>query len=395
MSMATDAAPLPPTGLRLSLTLALQGAILGTFFAASAAPTPLYRLYQEQWGFSPTMLTLVFASYAFGLLAALLTIGALSDHVGRRPVIFGALALELASMGLFFAAADVNHLILARLVQGYASGAATAAIGAGVIDCDRRVGPLVSSITPMVGMAIGALGTATLILYAPAPLHLVYALLGGLFALQAALIWATPETGPTKPGALGSLVPRVRVPVAARSMLLRVSAPNIALWSVGAFSLSLMPSLVKAATGITSPILGGLLVCALTLPGASAVLLMRPVAPPLGLRICSLLVAGGFLVILAGTHVGSAPVMVGGMLVTGFGFGGAFMNAVRLLVPLATPGERGMLLSAFYVESYLAFSVPALAAGALAHTLGLVVTADLYGAFIILLALTGALVRLP
>lgn len=44
----------------------------------SAAPSPLYPVYQQLWGFSPAMLTLVFAVYVGALLASLLTVGALS-----------------------------------------------------------------------------------------------------------------------------------------------------------------------------------------------------------------------------------------------------------------------------------------------------------------------------
>jgi MFS family permease len=54
--------------------------------ASSAAPTPLYPLYQQSLHLSPLMITTVFAVYAFSLLAALLTVGGLSDHIGRKPV---------------------------------------------------------------------------------------------------------------------------------------------------------------------------------------------------------------------------------------------------------------------------------------------------------------------
>lgn len=59
-----------------------------TFLAASSAPTPLYQVYQDNLHFSAAMLTVIFGVYAVSLLAALLTVGSLSDHVGRRPVIF-------------------------------------------------------------------------------------------------------------------------------------------------------------------------------------------------------------------------------------------------------------------------------------------------------------------
>ena len=94
---STENSPRPSIGFH-ALTLA-------TFFGASAAPTPLYRIYQENFSVSPVLITVIFAVYAFALLAALLTAGSISDHLGRKPVIFFALLLEIVAMGLFVIAA--------------------------------------------------------------------------------------------------------------------------------------------------------------------------------------------------------------------------------------------------------------------------------------------------
>ncbi len=82
--------------------LALNTITLMTFMAASSAPTPLYRLYQQIWQFSPVTLTLIFATYAFTLLGSLLIIGSLSDYIGRRPVIIAAISLQIISMSFFY-----------------------------------------------------------------------------------------------------------------------------------------------------------------------------------------------------------------------------------------------------------------------------------------------------
>src|ERR1700750_2699725 len=107
-------------GRRLSRPIAFLAiaAIFVTFSAASAAPSPLYVVYQHLWGFSATTLTVVFAVYVAGLIGALLVLGALSDHIGRRPVLAAAIGLEAVSLLLFLSAGDVRVLLLARLVQG-------------------------------------------------------------------------------------------------------------------------------------------------------------------------------------------------------------------------------------------------------------------------------------
>jgi len=70
----------------------------GLFLFAAAAPSPLYAVYAAMWQFSAGALTEVFAVYAIALLIALLFTGALSDFLGRRPVILAALVIQLASM---------------------------------------------------------------------------------------------------------------------------------------------------------------------------------------------------------------------------------------------------------------------------------------------------------
>ena len=126
-----------------------------TFIATSSAPTPLYRLYQQGFDLSPLLLTVIFAAYAFTLLGALLTVGSLSDHVGRRPVVFAALLLNIVAMAMFIEAHSAAGLIAARMVQGFAVGAATTSLGALILDGNRTHGPLFNSLTIFVGLTLG------------------------------------------------------------------------------------------------------------------------------------------------------------------------------------------------------------------------------------------------
>src|SRR5471032_1581028 len=170
--------------------------------ASSSAVTPLYRLYQQSMHLTPFWITIVFATYVASLLAALLTVGSLSDHVGRRPVILAALLLNAAAMLLFTEARDVGQLILARAVQGLSVGTGTTALGAAILDTSRARGALLNSVTAFLGLMTGSLGAAALITFAPDPLHRVYDVLLGLTALMIALLWVMPESSTRKEGAL-------------------------------------------------------------------------------------------------------------------------------------------------------------------------------------------------
>ncbi|AVB20090.1 MULTISPECIES: MFS transporter [Pseudomonas syringae group] len=366
------------------------------FFAASSTPTPLYHLYQEAWGFSSGVLTLIFAVYAFSLLAALLMGGSLSDYLGRRPVIFGALLLQIVSMLLFIFARDVTWLVAARLLQGFATGLAASALGAALLDSDQAKGPLINSISPMLGMAVGALGTALLVQWAPLPLMLAYCFLLAAFVIQAIYLGRVAETVSRQPGVWQSLKPSLHVPQQARRMLWLVLPVDIAAWALGGFFLSLSPSLLAAATGSTSPLNGGLAVAALTLSGALAIVTLRQREPVLGLWVGASFLPLGVAVILLAVNLGALWLFFVGAVVAGIGFGSSFLGALRMLMPLAHAHERAGLMSAFLVLSYLAFCIPALIAGYFAHSVGLVMTSNVYGAVVItlaLIALAGLIVR--
>src|SRR5215471_14596633 len=127
-----------PTVSRLSArgTFFLLASVVVSFLAGSIAPTPLYATYQAAWGFSPITTTVIFGIYAIAVLVALLTVGSLSDYVGRRPVLIGATLLQAGIMLVFTSAHDMTDLVIARIVQGLATGAAIAAVGAGLLDVD-------------------------------------------------------------------------------------------------------------------------------------------------------------------------------------------------------------------------------------------------------------------
>lgn len=361
-----------------------------TFLAASSAPTPLYQVYQENLHFSAAMLTVIFGVYAVSLLAALLTVGSLSDYLGRKPVIFVALLLNIVAMLLFINADSTAHLIVARALQGFATGMATAVLSATLLDTDRVRGPMLNSLAPMLGMASGGLGSGLLVEYAPRPTQLIYFTMLGLMVLQAIYVWRLPETVRRIPGALKSLAPTLHVPEQARRALWLAMPLNVAVWALGGFFSSLAPSLVNAATGSTSHLIGGGLVAVVTLSGAATIYSLRNRPADKIMRLSAALLAAGVALLLVAVQSASLPLFFVASVVAGFGFGGGFMGSIRSIVGSALPHERAGLMSAFYVLSYLAFCLPALLAGNLSRVYGLIATTDGYGAVLILLAL-GAL----
>ena len=373
----------------LSNTVTIVAAVIAamTFAASGSAPTPLYHQYQQSFGLTPFVVTIIFAAYVLSLLTALLTVGSLSDYIGRRPAILAALLLNIAAMAMFVTADSAMTLIAARAVQGFATGLATATLGAAILDTDRSRGPVLNSVTAFSGMTVGSLGAAALVSYAPYPGQLVYFVLLLLSAAEALVLWHMPETAQPKTGAIASLRPHVSVPPQARGALVQVTPVTIATWALGGFYFSLMPALVRAATGVTSPLVGGLVVSALTFSGALSVLSLRSVPASRILVGGIAALATGVAITLAGVHAQLVWLMLAGTIVSGTGFGATFSGTLRTVLPLAKTHERAGLLSAFYVEGYLSFSLPAVLTGFLAPIVGLTVAANVYGAAVIVMAL--------
>jgi MFS family permease len=365
--------------------------LLNLVLAASGVPSPLYRVYQERFGFSPGVLTTVFAVYAFALLAALLVVGALSDHVGRRPVLAGALLVEAGAMVLFLSADGVGWLLAARAVQGLATGAMTGAMGAALLDLqrpERPLGALVNSASPGLGLSLGAVAAGLLVEFVPAPTTWVFAVLTGLFVLAAAAVLVLlPESSPRLPGALASLRPRVGVPAAQRRAFLVALPCLAATWALGGLYASLGPSLVAGVYGIDDHLVGSLIVLALNGTGLVGSLGMRSVAAERAMVVGALVFAVGVTGTVVALATVSTPLFFATAVVSGFGFGSAFLGAVATVTRGVAPGQRAALLSSVFVVGYVMFSLPAIAAGVAAGRFGLRPTAEVYGAVLVVLAL--------
>ncbi|MET8199861.1 MFS transporter [Micromonospora taraxaci] len=369
------------------VSLLLLASILVSFLAASAAPTPLYGTYQERWHFSPITTTVVFAVYALAVLASLLTFGKLSDHVGRRPVLAVAIVVQMLSLVVFVFANGVPTLVVARLLQGLAAGAATGAVAAGMLDIDRARGTLANSIAPGIGTGSGALLSALLIDFLPAPTRLVYVVLFGVLLIQLVGIALMPETVTPMAGARRSLRPEIKLPRAVREPLLVVVPVLFAVWALAGFFGALGPALVRSLMN-TSIVVGGLVLFVFAVFGSIAVLLMRNTAARTVILIGIVALVLGMIVTLVSVMAESVPGFFVGLALGGVGFGGGFQGSLKTITPLVEAHERSSVLSLLYIVCYVGFGLPTVIAGFLVvYAGGLPQTADEYSVAVILLAL--------
>jgi MFS family permease len=369
------------------LQLVGLASITVSFLAASSAPTPLYATYQRAWGFSALTTTTVFGVYAVALLATLLTVGRLSDHVGRRPVLLFGITGQVLAVLVFADAHSVVSLIVARIIQGLATGTTIGAIGAAMLDIDPVRGAVANATAPGLGSGGGALLSAFAVQWLPAPTHLVYLVLAAVLVVQGFGVIFLPETSPRAPRALQSLIPQLEIPVQTRRPLLAAAPVLFAVWALAGFYGSLGPSLIDHMVGSTSVVDAGLGLGVLAgVAAATTYVLRRAPARKVMLIGTSTLIVGVAVVLLA-IWVESPLTFFAGTTLAGIGFGAGFQGGIRLVAPLAHPDQRAGVLSVLYIVSYLGLGIPAIAAGvAVVHGGGLVATSYEYGLAVIVLA---------
>jgi hypothetical protein len=367
--------------------LVLLASLIVSLLAASSAPTPLYALYQQSWHFTPITTTIVFGVYALAVLASLLAFGRLSDYTGRRPVLLAALGVQVIALVMFATAGGVGELLAARVVQGLSTGAAIGAIGAAMLDIDRERGTLANALSPGLGTGSGALLSALLVQFLPAPTHLIFLVLIAVITAQAVGVALLRETVTPVPVTPAALVPEVRLPRSVRGPVLAAAPVLFAVWALAGLYGALGPALVHALTGSASVVLGGASLTLLTVMAVTSVYLLRNTpGRTVMLAGVSALVAGVTVTLIA-IGTGSAPLFFLGTAISGIGFGSGFQGGIRTVVPLAAPHERAGVLSLLFVISYLGMGVPAVAAGfGATHGLGLLGSARDYGAALLVLA---------
>ncbi len=357
---------------------------------ASSTPTPLYSIYAAEWHFSPLAVTEVYAVYAIGVLVALLLTGGLSDLIGRRPVMVSALLGLVGAEVIFTFAGGLDWLFVARSIQGLATGLLLGATGAALIDLHpRRHGGqagLVNGIASAAGIGLGALVSSLLVQYASYPEVTPFVVIAVLAALAAWAAWRLPETVATS-GKRISLTPRVpRVPRALWRTFGLSALGVLASWSVGGVYLSLGPSIIGQLHATQNHAVGGLFVFVFSACAVLGQWVLRDVGNRPTLVGGAGLLAVGSVITAASVSAGSLDGFLLGSLVVGFGFGAAFMGALRTLASTLPPAHRAGGMAAFFVVAYFAISVPAIGAGVAAVHIGLTSAVTWFGGAVAIVA---------
>jgi MFS family permease len=371
----------------------VAASVIGLGLFASVTPSPLYRTYSVLWHFSPLTLTLVYATYAFGVLASLLLLGGVSDDVGRRPVLLASLATLMASTVLFMLAGSAAWLFVARGLQGLATGAALSAASAALLDLHPRRDPagvgLTNALAAAGGLGLGVLVSSAIVELGTEPRLLPYVVLFTLFAIAFVGVALMPEPVRAASG-IRLRLERPGVPAGVRRPFLLASLAVMSSWSIGALFFSLGPQLGGELFKSTNAVVDGTGIVVLALAATIAQYLTARVAPWRATSAGSLALAGGMVLIVTAAATGSTVLYLAGSIVGGAGFGAAFLGGLRALVGAIPPSHRASVMSAFYIVAYASLSIPAVLAGFVVTDVGLEETFEIFGAVVGALAVVVA-----
>jgi MFS family permease len=349
--------------------LALAVAMLGT-----TLPTPLYGLYRQQFGFSELMITVIFATYAAGVIASLLLFGRLSDQIGRRRVLLPGLVLSALSAVCFLTATGLPLLLAGRVLSGLSAGIFTGTATATLIDLapagQRGRATLVSTMANMGALGAGPLLTGLLSQWAGSPLRLAFWVDLALLVPAAIGIWAMPE--PVAGTTRAQLRPQaLRVPRQMRSTFIEAALAGFAGFAVLGLLTAVTPAFLGQELGVTSRAIVGLVVFAMFAASLAGQVAMEFIPERAAIPTGAGALIGGMGSLALSLAASSLTLLVLGAVIAGFGQGLSFRGGLTQVNERSPAAERGAVASSFFVVMYIAISLPVIGEGILAQAVGL------------------------
>jgi MFS family permease len=336
-------------------------------------PTPLYPLFEQRYSFGELMVTVIFAVYAFGVIAGLLVFGNLSDETGRKPVLLIGLAFSAASAILFVFAGSLVPIFAGRIVSGFSAGVFTGTATAMLVDLApggrRRLASFVAVIVNLGGLGLGTLLAGLLADYARSPLRAPFILDLGLLVPAVLGLLVTPET--VQRTAFRFRLQRLKVPPEVRGVFIRGAAAGFGSFAVAGVFSSVAPVFLGQILGRTSHALAGAIVFILFSASIVGQLVVSRLSDRRALVSGCVLLAVGVGLLALALGIESLAALIAASSVVGLGQGlviGAGLAAINQRAPVE---HRGETASSFFVVMYVGLSLPVIGVGVAAHAFSL------------------------
>ena len=352
------------------VAMAAVAAMIAALFAGSTALTPLYVIYKQAFGFSQITLTLVYAVYVVGNLAALLLFGRLSDVIGRRPAALAAMAIAVVSALLFLLAENLAWLDIARILSGLGigvgAGTGTAWLAELIEGEDKSRAAVIATSTNFVGLGVGALVSGLLAEYAPWPLRLVFAVYLAMLVLVTLLIWHTRETV-ARPGRLSdiSLRPRLSVPASIRARFVAPAVTGFGAMALVGFYAALAPSILAQQLHATNHAEAGGLFFELSIVAAATILVTRRLSSRFTMLAALVLMIPTVLLVVAAQAYASMAIMIVATALCGVAAALGYRGGLQVVNQIAPAERRAEVVSAFFICCFCGNALPVIGIGVL------------------------------
>jgi MFS family permease len=359
-----------PRRYRLTIRSPVAFWIVTYLFAAimigTTLPTPLYVIFQAQWHFSSGITTIIFASYAVGVLAALLLAGHASDQVGRRGVLFTALAFSAASTVVFILSAGIGWLFVGRVLSGISAGLVTGTATAALTDTYSGSSPrrasMIATAANIGGLGLGPLIAGLFAQFGPNPTVLVFEVYLGLLAVAAIGLEFVPETVRDRQK-LSLRFAGLGIPRVGRSEFIAAGVAGFAAFSLLGMFTALAPSFLSDVLHEPSHAVGGAVVFALFGVAAATQLLLARFPSRTVIVFGLTVFLAALALIVAGLSQASLALFLTGTVVSGVAVGAVFIGSLSTANRLAPAEIRGRVVSTYFVFAYVGLTIPVIGVG--------------------------------
>ena len=320
---------------------------------ASAAPVPLFAIYQQTLDLAHSDLSYAAVAYFAGAVTALLMFARISDHFGRRIVISINLLLAMFGCLIFLDLASSAMLFAGRFIQGFACGLASSAVAAYVVDnaplSPAWLGSVVTGAAPMLGLAEGSLASGALRQYGSGSLSIIFVVIMAMLMVCIVGLAFSPETVLRSPGGFRSLKPRIRIPLSIRPLLPAACVTFVGTWSIGGFYLPFSASMAAEQLHTDNTfVAAAVFACMMTpyLIGGSLAGRIKPVgAQRMGMGAFTLCMAG----IIASLKLISVSFFLLATVGAGIAWGIAFTGSMRTILGNISKEDRAGVLSTVFL----------------------------------------------
>ncbi|WP_207843281.1 MFS transporter [Williamsia soli] len=359
-------------------------------------PTPLYPEYEREFGFGSLMTTLIFATYAVGVIAALIGVGQFSDTIGRRPMLYAGVALSFVSAVLFLIGGSVEILFVGRLVSGFSAGIFTSTATVAVIEAAPRgrrgMATAVATAANIGGLGLGPLVAGMVTEFAPYPTRTIFVVHAVLLIIAGIGLTLVPETVKVLKGARPTLQ-RVSVPPSVRGIFTQAAVGAVAGFAVAGLFTAVAPNFMASVLDVSSPTITGLVVFVLFATSALTQILTSKAPVRASLLWGYIGLVAGMTVLIVSLETASLAGLVVGAMIAGASQGLLFSKGIAAIAARVEPHRKADATSAYFVLAYLAISVPIIAVGFAAEAWTLTTAGVAFSGVIAALAV-GALVAL-